>query len=294
MPNLFRYWLSAAVVAVMCAGCVASDGPSPSLIDLPTAPPTPTADPTAAATLPFVTLAPGEAGVFPTPATRYPPGPCHHLLWPLDEYAVWTYTLTSPQESTPITLTAIPTAEGADLELDGITVTVACADSAVVGLPPHLAGHPDLGAGIAGSDAQGFFLPPLARLLPLGQPAAWDMQMAASGMIALPPGQGSPPLPIREGIVVLTSETGPMTSVTVPAGTFTALPIAQDIYYDLRVVWPDGTERRVLIDTSARLFFADGAGLVKIDYFGGTVSTSDETWTLPGGYRMELTGWSLR
>ncbi len=241
----------------------------------------------------YVTATP-EPTPAPTPiAPQGEPGGCEHLLWPLRDGASWVYRLAAGGEVRDIVLTTSVGPTGATLTADGQERALICGEDMLAGLPPLPLGHPGLGPGITASNPIGEYLPAPARLLPLGQPANWDQEGAASGMIRLPIGSGDDWLPITGGKVVLIQSTLELESVSVPAGDFLALPVQQDVLLDVQVQLADGAMENVLISAAARQYYAEGVGLVLARYDGGTVSTSAGAWPLEAGLSLELVSWSL-
>lgn len=179
------------------------------------------------------------------------------------------------------------------MTLDGQTGTLSCFDGALSGLPPLLIGHPDLGNGVTGANPLGSYLPAPAQLLPLGTPVTWDQELDAGGTITLPFVDSGTPLTITGGKVVLFNTSGEVETVSVPAGTYMALPIHQDALYQLQVSLPDGTILDALISAAALLHFVEGVGLVKVSYEGGTISTPSTAWELEPGLSLELLNLTL-
>lgn len=218
--------------------------------------------------------------------------PCTHLLWPLDAGNQWTYRLTTPNASTEQALRAELAPSGAVVLASGLDARpMICGEDALAGLPPLPVGHPALGAGVLGANPSGSLLPAPAVLLPLGQPASWDQQLDAGGTIQLPPNGEA--VPIASGTVVMVHDTMPLETVEVPAGSFLALPVEQEVLFDLQVQRSGGVSEAVLISASARLYYAEGVGLVRADYLGGTVSAAEGAWPLPGGTTLALSAVSV-
>jgi hypothetical protein len=236
----------------------------------------------------YVTATP-EGMAVPTTAVEAAPGEgssvCNHLLWPLHDNAEWRYQLSTAEGVTEITLSSIGIEEGAFLYANSAEASLMCRDNAIIGLPPLPVGDPSLGSGIIGNNPIGDTLPSESRLLPYGKPAWWDIQMTAGGTIDLPQGSGGT---ISGGTIVLAHETEQLENVTVPAGTFLALAVKQDAFFDLQLQLADGSAERVLINTTSRIDYAEGAGPVRVSYLGGMISTSGTSIPLEGGSTLEL------
>jgi hypothetical protein len=215
---------------------------------------------------------------------------CDHLLWPLQDGAIWQYRLTDPTGSTELTLRADTQPGGMMLALADRTSSLNCVDGALVGLLPGLlgSGHPTLGGDVMGTNTRGSLLPPLADLLPLGTPTAWDMEIDLSGSIWLPLGGSLAPTPIMAGRQVLFHESGELSPLTVAAGSYLALPVQQDIFYEIEVLDTGGNPIPVLISTTTQLYYVEGLGLVKAVYQGGTISAPSDAWPLEPGPVLEL------
>lgn len=223
------------------------------------------------------------------------PGTCEHLLWPLKDGASWAYRLTAPDGTTQdITLTASVDEFGASLTANGETRQLICGEGALAGLPPLPIAHPSLGSAIAGSNPSGDLLPSPAMLLPLGQPAGWDMEVDASGFINLPNAEGTTTsLPIMSGKIVLIHEAGDLEAITTPAGEFLSLPVIRDALFDVQVQAVDSPTQSVIVSSSTQLYYSEGVGLVKAEYLGGMVSRPGEAMPLEPGYVLELTSYIL-
>ncbi len=268
---------AALVLTIALVSCVVDNRQGPQPVTL---------EDTAAAT----TTPPEPAA--PTDSSGLVTGPCEHLLWPLRDGATWSYRLSTPSETMDLTLTASVNNDGATLTVDGQTAAMYCGAGALAGLPPLPAGDPELGSGVTGVNPSGDYLPSPGTLLPLGQIAEWDQQLDAGGTILLP-FAGSQPLPITGGRLVLVNETSAQETITVPAGDFLVLPVRQDVFFDVQVTQPDGSQAGIIINASAHAYFAEGVGLIRINYEGGTISSQDGAWMLNGGSTLELTGTSL-
>ncbi len=237
---------------------------------------------------------PVEGEQLPTGATPYPAdlltGPCENLLWPLRDGARWTYVLTAPGGVREVTLEGRVADRGLTLLLDDTSAGLNCLEGAIAGLPPTpLAGHPALGTGLIGLNPVGELLPDAGMLIPLGTPQTWDVEMDAAGTVLLPDA-GSTPLPVTGGKIVIVSSTSPLEPITTPAGSFNALPITQQSFFDLTVTRPDGTVDRALIATGTQLYFSEGIGPVKVAFTGGSISTPGGVYSLETGLTLELTG----
>ncbi len=271
------------LLAVLSACGRFPPSPTPTLFLLPTAPP-PTSP------LPASTATPANAA----PAALPPPGPCSHLLWPLVDGAAWTYNQIDPSGSRQVVLSAHAAPDGMILDLDGITSRLNCLDGALAGQLPGIlgAGHPALGASLIGSAPRGSLLPDSALLLPLGAPAVWDQEMEAGGLITLP-GLSPDPLTVEGGRQVLFHTTAAPTTITVPAGAFTALPVRQDVLYEIRVRLPDGAPADVLINTALEIDLVEGIGPVAFRFMGGQVSTPSGAWPLDPGASWDLVSYRI-
>ncbi len=254
----------------------------------------------AAPTIIYVTATPAEAAL-PTPelpeqvevAPVEGGDACAHLLWPLRDGAAWTYQLAEPGGTTAIELAADVGEFGATLRANGQERTLICGEGALAGLPPLPPGHPALGNGITTSNPSGDLLPTPAILLPLGQPAAWDQELEAGGTIPIPIENDAGALPISTGKIAFVNETAELETIGVPAGEFLALPVRQDVFFDLEVTRPSGATQNVIISLSTRTYYAEGIGPVLIHYDGGIASTQEGTWALEPGPVLELVSYTI-
>ena len=288
-PFPFYLLLAAILVGLPMAACAVEE-PTPQLIALPTSAATSTpAPPTATATpVPTAVIA-----TLPPTATPLPtPGPCSHLLWPLREGAAWTYRLTTPTGSSDVTLMVSAVDAGATLITStGQMAVLYCGVGALAGLPPLPIGHPDLGFGLTGLNPSGDYLPAAATLLPLGQPVTWDEELDAAGEVILP--FSATPLAVSGGKIVLISEAQALTSISVPAGEFLALPVRQDVFFDITAALPDGSSQHVVISATITAYFAEDVGLIGITYAGGAISAPIGAWPLAAGATLELLSFSI-
>lgn len=287
--TLHRLHLTIAL-ALLLSACVAPPETIPPTSTLaPSAIPETPAPPAPADTPPAEPPTPVPAS---TPVSA--PGPCEHLLWPLVDGASWTYRLTTPDGGEQaVELAASVGDVGATLTAGGEARQLICGEGALAGLPPLPVAHPALGTGLTGTNPRGDLLPAPAVLLPLGQPAGWDMELDAGGVIALPGPEGSATLPVTGGRLVLIHETGELETVSTPAGDLLALPVQRDALFDLQVQAEDGSTRSVIVSASSRLYYAEGVGLVRVEYLGGMVSTEEGAAPLDPGARLELAAYDL-
>lgn len=291
---------AAALLALLLTGCLA---PPPAALPTSTLPPRPPTQPAEALTveaLPDASVpsSPGVTGTtgptVDTRATLRAPGPCEHLLWPLRDGASWTYRLLAPDGSeTPVELVASVGEAGATLTSGGHTAALICGEGVLAGLPPLPAAHPDLGSSLTGSNPTGALLPSPSVLLPLGQPTGWDLEVDAGGEMTIPGEAGATVLPVTGGKLVLIHETDELQHVEVPAGEFLALPVMRDVLFDARLQAADGSEQSAIVSASSRLHYAEGVGLVRIEYLGGIVSTADGAAPLEPGMVLELVAYNL-
>jgi hypothetical protein len=119
------------------------------------------------------------------------------------------------------------------------------------------------------------------------------MGVDAAGTILLPWVEPGASLPVLGGKIGLYSSAQPPDTITVLAGTYSVLPISQQIFYDIEVGLPDGTRQRAVISTTAQLYFAERLGLIKVIFEGGTVSTPAGTWALESGPVLELVSYTI-
>jgi hypothetical protein len=232
-------------------------------------------------------------------ATHAPTGseanPCVHPLWPLHDGASWTYQLTDVAGSPQLQLTlAVSVADGrAELAVDGHTSTITCSEGSLIGLPPLLTGHPDLGYYPGGENPRGAFLPEPGLLMPLGTAATWDMEAIPSGTILLPRTGSRQEASITGGRLVIFSQSTGLEAVSVPAGSFSGVAVTQNVFFEIQVTFPDGLGQNALINAQAQQVYAEGVGLVKSVYQGGTISIPNNTWTLPPGPTLELVAFDV-
>jgi hypothetical protein len=214
---------------------------------------------------------------------------CLHPLWPLQNGASWTYQLTdaSGAPQSQLTLTATVSDGRTKLIFDGHMSAITCSDGSLSGLPPLPIGHPDLGYNAGGENLAGAYLPEPGLLMPLGTPATWDMEIRPIGSILLPQDGGTQPVSITGGRIVIFNQSSSLELVSVPAGSLSAVAVSQNIFFEIQVAFPDGAAQSVLINTQAQQYYAEGIGLVKSVYQGGTVSMPESAWRNngDGGYR---------
>lgn len=229
------------------------------------------------------------------PPTILPPGPCDHLLWPLVDGASWRYQLSRPDGSAQeVLLSAVVSGDAATLALDmgagSLENAITCAPDGFYGALSGLVGHPDLGAGLVLANPDRPFLPSADHLLPLGTVTSWDAQYDATGTISLPLADGASQATVTGGDVVLYTTTEPLETVTVPAGTFHALPVAQSILFNLQVTTAEGVTGGVFGDAQTRLYWAEGVGMVRQEFEGGMLSSTlaGEAITLEAGVTLDL------
>lgn len=285
----FYLLLPTVLVGLLITACTVEEA-APRLIAPPTLAATSTPVPPTATVTPVPTAV---IATLPPTATPLPtPGPCSHLLWPLREGAAWTYRLTTPTGTGDVTLMVSAVDAGATLITStGQMAVLYCGVGALAGLPPLPIGHPDLGSGLTGLNPSGDYLPAAATLLPLGQPVTWDQELDAAGEVILP--FSATPLAIASGKVVVISEAQALTSVSVPAGEFLALPVRQDVFFDVTVTLPDGSSQHVVISAAATAYFAEDVGLIEIAYAGGAISAPIGAWPLAAGATLELLSFAI-
>ena len=280
----------ASVFLIGCAGRSLTS-PTPTLFVLPTAiptelPPTPPALPDENQIIPTPTPLFGDATI--ASIGDHEPGICEHLLWPVLDGATWTYRLTEGDATSELTITAKVDQSGATLSSSDNISRMQCGNGILAGLPPLPSGHPALGMNISGNNPSGEYLPSGATLLPLGQPAQWDMDIEAAGAIRILQIGGDTPLPINGGRVAIIQAAQPLETVTVPAGEYLALPVQQDVLMDLQVQTEGVSVESVIVSATMTTYFVEGVGPVLVEYSGGTVSTTSGAWSLPGDSRLEL------
>jgi hypothetical protein len=267
-----RAWLALGLAWWLAAACAK---PSPPVLLEPDVASPPPSTPTLPSGLP------SEAPVW---------GACDHLLWPLRAGAWWEYG----QARLEVLGVDGETALLRWSEPDGqVETRLDCADGALIGAPPGPLGHPSLGLGVIASQPSGPLLAAPSQLLPLGAPATWDAEYTPGGVIALPLGEESTPATISDGKLVLFHATLPLETVDVPAGSFETLPVEQSVFFELRGTLPDGTPVSALVDARSRLYFAEGVGLVRQEFLGGTLSTPSGASTLPDAPPLELSAFVL-
>jgi hypothetical protein len=284
MPDGHRiptFLLVAALLSLTVSGCLPRTSP-------------------AAPTIIYVTATPADVALpTPEPPDQVDAAPaegddaCAHLLWPLRDGATWTYRLTQPGGTSTIELVADVSEFGVTLRANGQERVLVCGEGTLAGLPPLPPGHPALGDGITANNPSGDLLPAPAALLPLGQPATWDQELEVGGTIPVPVGAEAEAVPISAGKVAIVNETAELETIAVPAGEFLALPVRQDVFFDLEVAQPSGAAQNVIISLSAWAYYAEGVGPVLIQYDGGIASTQDGTWALEPGPTLELVGYNV-
>ncbi len=264
---------SLTTFVLLATGCGAdgtSSGDSP---PPPTAAPTPTE------------LGPPSPEVFPTMYGMPGGGPCTHLLWPLWDGGQWSYQWEGIERA-PLTMhAAVQDASAtATLTWDGASGTLQCTSEGLVGLPPFLVIHPDLGTATAGEVVRGAFLPAPGTLLPLALESTWDAEYTLSGRLTLPLASGPAEATLESGRLVLSSRTLPPEVISLPFGLMNTLPIEQFTFVEAQVTLPDGTSHGITIDMLTYLYFAEEVGLMRIRYEGGTIAGLPRGGiALPGG-----------
>lgn len=229
----------------------------PTLTALPTTMPAPSTTPPGGLSLPALT------------------GECENYLWPLKTGVRWTYLSTRGET---VTMSVGEPAGGIDLLTELGTSRLNCLETTLAGLPPApFTGHPDLGTGVTWAAPTGEFLPAAGTVSPYGSPHTWSLELIPSGQVMLSAAGYPAPVPIAGGRIVVIATTATLQTLTTPAGTYNALPVSQQYFFDLTIIPPEGGEKQVLITLSATLFFAEGTGIVRMEYPGGTISMADQT-----------------
>jgi hypothetical protein len=215
---------------------------------------------------------------------------CLHPLWPLQDGASWTYQLadSAGTAQSQLLLEAAVSGDRVTLTAAGHTSPITCADGGLNGLPPLPIGHPDLGYYSGGENPRGAFLPEPGLLMPFGTPATWDMEIRPTGTILLPENGETQETSIVDGRLVIFNQSSNLEPVVIPVGSFSAVAVTQNVFFEIQVTFPDGAQQNVLINTQVQQYYAEGIGLVKSLYQGGTVSMPDSIWTLPPGPMLEL------
>ena len=101
------------------------------------------------------------------------------------------------------------------------------------------------------------------------------------------------PMTITDGKLVLFHTALPLEVVDVSAGSFEALPIERSVFFEVRGTLPNGTPISALVDARSQLYFAEGVGLVRQEFLGGTVSTASGASALPDAPPLELSAFSI-
>ncbi|MGF1507316.1 MAG: hypothetical protein GYB64_18375 [Chloroflexi bacterium] len=219
-------------------------------------------------------------------------GPCDHRYWPLRDGATWTYTISGrPDLTGEVTLsTRSVDAQTAQLLTGEYAAEVTCTGGAIVGLPPGLfgAGHPDLAADLQATSVNGQFLAAPESLIAAEAGTTWDHELDPTGAIGLPINGQPESTPVRGGKMVVFDRLLGREQVATPAGTFDALAIQSEVFYQMQV---PGTE--VVISTTVVWYFAEVVGPVRLDFQGGTVSSPEGAWPLDGGIQLLLNAVTL-
>lgn len=276
-----RTWASLVSLFLLVA-CAGAAQPAPP--ELPSdVPPTPAELPTDA----------------PLP-TIVQPGACEHLLWPVVDGALWEYQLSRQDGTTQnLTLTATVAGESADLLFDmggGPQSNVfTCTPEGLYGALRGILGHPDLGPGLMLAEPDSPFLPSPDQLLPLGMQVSWNAQYRAGGMLTLASAQGPVEVSVTGGDVALVATANPLESITTLAGTFNALPVEQSMLFNLQVTTGQGGTGAVFGDAYSRHYWAEGVGLVRVAFEGGTLSSTLEgaPISLTPGVTIELVSYEI-
>lgn len=215
---------------------------------------------------------------------------CDHLLWPLRDGAIWEYQLSGSDGSLQsLNLSAAIQSGSAHLTLGDASSTLNCLDGSLIGIPPSMlgSGHPSLSGGDA-LNPRGAFLPS-QDVISMNTP--WDVEADASGSLLL----DSASLPIAGGKLVISSYPLDIEPITTQAGTWSARPVQQTVYYELFVQRADGTQVQVLINAQMQQYFVEGVGIVRVEYLGGSVSSQSGEFNrnLEGGLALELVSYYL-
>lgn len=214
------------------------------------------------------------------------PGGCEHPLWPVRDGTIWTYQLTTATGTSEYALAVTVGEQGTQLYAGQTSSLLTCVDGAISGLLPGLVGHPALGPAITGTNPRGALLPAPDQLSPPGAAVWWDQEVMAGGMITLL--DQAAPIAITGGRIVTFSQAGAVVPVDVPAGSYSALEITDDIFFEIEVAAADGTRQNVLINTRSFRYFAEGIGLIRVTFEGGSISSADGAGTLEPGAKLEL------
>lgn len=279
------------LTVTVLAGCGSNPSfPTPTLFLLPTLPPATELQGTQPTSIPPIP----EFALTPTADDVETEGPCDHLLWPLHDGARWTYQVSGLEEVSSLELTSSIEAGGAHLRLGDSTAELNCVDGAVIGLPPGWlgSGHPLLGTDVQGLNPRGAILAEEGAILTLGTP--WDLEVDAGGSIMIPI-PGGTRVPIIGGKVVIFSLPAPLEPIDTLVGKLMALPVHQDVLYQITVQLPDGSQKDMLINTAMQQYYVEQIGLVRVIFEGGAISTTDGSIaaTLEPGGVLEITSFDL-
>jgi hypothetical protein len=286
MPFSLKHVVAGCLVTVFAAGCAPGSA---------TQTPTLYVFPTLAGDSGGASAIPPAFGLTPTQNIAVPQSACEHLFWPLRDGASWTYRTSAIAGAQPeVIFQSTIALDGVQLTLGDDSSHLNCIDGALAGLPPGWigSGHPALGGGVIGLNPAGAFLASEDALLSFE--GAWQLDITPSGTILLPI-PASTPVQISGGEMFVYSVPLPTESVTVPAGSFTALPIQQDFLYQITVTLPDGSAQDVFINTTVKQYFVERVGLVRAEFVGGTISSSDGSISaiLDSGSILELVQYSI-
>jgi hypothetical protein len=218
------------------------------------------------------------------------------LLLPLREGASWTYRLTQAEGSSEVIMTATLAADGAVLRFGMADSRLNCLDGTLMGLLPGWlgSGHVRLGDALTADNPRGSLLPEAGMLLPLGTPGQWQVELDPGGALTLPLPGGDVVTPILAGRLVVFDTVQGASEVAVPAGVFPTVQIQQDVLYELQLAASDDSPLMGVGNVSMFLYYAEGVGLIKVEFLGGMVSLSDGTAaSLEPGIALELLSFNM-
>jgi hypothetical protein len=184
--------------------------------------------------------------------------------------------------------------DGVNITLNEQSSHVNCIDGTIAGLPPGWlgSGHPSLGSEVSGTNPSGAFLDSEDAILSFeGQ---WTLEISPAGNVLLPLSANTPAKITGGTMYVYSIPIGPE-PITVTAGSFVTLVVEQDFLYEISVTLPEGTQHQVFINTRMRQYFVERIGPVRVEFAGGTISSSDGSvsGTLEPGGSLELIAYSI-
>ena len=289
--------IACALLLAACGGAPTSPTPaSEATQTLATTAPATTAAPTTAASAeapaaettapsaPATTTAatsPAETTAAATSAPAAGASGCDHPYYPLRQGATWTYTISGAGEPTEQThtVTKVDSASAQiSFKVGDVVVTnqVNCsAEGLQYGSPPNMSSQlGNFSAQMEVELAEGIYLPTADKLVP---GATWDTHYVVKGTLKL----GQQDVAVTNDMKFHSEVVG-NEQVTVPAGTFDALKLKQQITFNIQMANVPASAPPTTFEQF--VWLAKGVGMVKNSTDvanAGTITTELKSYNIP-------------